>query len=123
MYEVTGHIGTSGVVDTVRLTGVGVTPDGMTYTVRFRMDNDPGLADGTPRTFVVAGQGSIPIPVPADLEADRVSTLTTDPAQADLVVIAHPDLLVSECSEGGGPCSHAARSLWEASWICSWHAA
>jgi hypothetical protein len=108
VYEITGRIGTSGLVDAVRLTGVDVAWDVVdeTYTVGFRMDDDTGLADGTPRRFVVAGRGGIPSPSASDFEADRASTLVTDPTQADLVVIAHPDLLDSECSEGGNPCAY-----------------
>jgi len=106
LYEVTGKDGTSGIVDTVRLTGASVVLDGSTYTVRFGVDNDPGLADGTLRRFVVVGAGSVSLPAAADFQNDRVSTLRQDTTPAELIVIAHPDLLDSRCSEGGNPCSY-----------------
>jgi hypothetical protein len=89
VYELTGRIGASGVVDAVRLIEVEVTGAGP-YQARFRVDNDPGLADGAARRFVVAGDAGVTVP---SLEADVVSDLRDESIQADLIVIAHPDLL------------------------------
>jgi len=106
VYEVTGRIGSSGVVDAVRLTGATVLPDGPTHTVRFHVEQDPALEDGTPREFVVAGHDHIPTAGAGDLDPDRTSTLATDATHAGMVVIAHPDLLDSTCSEGGNACQY-----------------
>jgi hypothetical protein len=108
VYEITGENGTSGVVDAVRLTGAVVGPNGQTYTVRFGVENDPGLPDGTLRRFVVAGADSVSLPAAADFQTDRVSMLRQDTTPADLIVIAHPDLLDSRCSDGANPCSYDA---------------
>ena len=58
------------------------------------------------------------IPAAASFEADRVSTIMTDTTQADLVVIAHPDLLECECSEGGNPCSYDIDCVMSATDVC-----
>lgn len=92
IYEITGRAGGTGIVDAVRLTGATVTGAGP-YTVRFRVDNDPALADGTLRRFVVAGSGGVAIPPDADFQADTVSDLRSTSNQADLIVIAHPSVL------------------------------
>jgi hypothetical protein len=102
VYEVTARIGESDVVDSVRLTGVEL----LGGVVRFRMDNDGALTDGTLRRFVVSGVDSVAPAAAADFEADRVSTLISDTTQADLLIIAHADLIGGECSEGANPCSH-----------------
>ncbi len=108
VYEVTGQIAGSGVVDAVRLTGVEVVPAGPSFKARFRVLEDPQLPNGTPRRFVVVGPAGAQTPVAADFEPDRESTLVSDTTQADLVVIAHPDLVASECSAGGNPCAYDA---------------
>lgn len=108
VYEVTDEIGTNGVADAVRLTSVSVTLDSPTYTARFRMDLDGSMPPGTPRRFVVVGAAGASIPAPADFAADRVSLLVQDATPADLIVVSHPDLLDSLCSEGGNPCDYDA---------------
>jgi len=45
VYETTFEIGSTGVLDPARLTAVEVTGSGP-YSVRFRIDNDPGITDG-----------------------------------------------------------------------------
>ena len=89
VYELTGEVGESGVIDPVRLTDVEVSGTGP-YAARFRVDNDPGLADGSARRFVVAGDAAVSVAV---LEPDTVSDLRDEAIQADVIVIAHPDLL------------------------------
>ena len=105
VYEVTDTIGGGSVIDAVRLTGVTTTLEVGKYTVRFRM-NDIGLGPGELRRFVAIGNDSVPQPASADFARDRVSTLRSDSTQADLIVIAHPDLIDSSCSEGGNPCDY-----------------
>jgi hypothetical protein len=105
VYEITGFLGDTDVANAVRLTGVEVVPDGPDFTARFRVDNDPGLTDETLRRFVVTGESAIFEPAPADFEADRVSDVAADTTHADLVVIVHPDVVDSECTETAGPCS------------------
>ncbi len=92
IYEVTKLLGGTGISDTVRLTGAAVSGAGP-YAARFRMDNDPGLPDGSPRRFVVAGDAAIGAPAPADFSADTVSDLRSTSNQADLLVIAHPTVV------------------------------
>lgn len=106
VYEITAEIGQSGIADAVRLTGVEVLPDSGSFTVRFHMADDPGLPGGTLRRFVVSGVGAVSTPAPSDFRADRVSLLAQDTTAADLIVVAHPDLLVSQCSLGGNPCDY-----------------
>lgn len=104
IYEITPTQGQN-VVLPVRLTGasVGQAPpqrfyegsgrEGGTNAVRFRMDNDPALADGTARRFVVAGASAVIRPGFGEFEPDTVSDLRDNVHQADLIVIAHPDVL------------------------------
>jgi hypothetical protein len=92
IYEITGRVGGTGVVSAVRLTGATVTGAGP-FTIRFRVDNDPTLTDGTPRRFVVAGGGAVLIPADPDFTSDTVSDLRNNTNQADFIVIAHPDTL------------------------------
>ena len=110
VYEITGTIGDGPVVDAVRLTGIVAEFEivDSTWLARFRMAEDGDLADGTPRRFVAVAAPAVAVADASDFEADRVSTLMSDTAQADLVVIAHPDLLDSECSVGNNPCSYDA---------------
>lgn len=103
VYEITGELGASGIVDAVRLTSVQFTPTGPTFTARFRMDNG---GSGMPRRFVVVGPLGVATPVAADFKADRVSELVSDTAPADLIVVAHPDLLESFCSVGANACDY-----------------
>jgi hypothetical protein len=81
------------VVQPVRLTGVSVSGVAPPYSVRFRVDNDPGLADGSPRHFLVLGAGGVSIPPNPDFAPDTVSDLRDNANAADLLVIAHPDVL------------------------------
>jgi|GEM_PF-2155312 len=104
VYEITNLAPSSYVYDAVRLLGTQMVPDGPGFTARFRMDNDLALTDGTLRRFVVTTAGTIPIPNPAEIEADRVSELMSDTTQADMLVVVHPDLITSFCSESLGPC-------------------
>ncbi len=106
VYEVTREIGTSGVADAVRLTDAQTILDGPTYTLRFRMDADAAIPDGTLRRFVVAGASGVSTPAAADFRADRVSSLRDDLTPAELIVVAHPNLLDSRCSDGGNPCAY-----------------
>ncbi len=92
VYEITGRVGATGVVSSVRLTGATVTGAGP-FTIRFRVDNDPALPDGTSRRFVVAGAGAVSIPADPDFTTDTVSDLKNNANQADLIVIAHPTTL------------------------------
>ena len=94
IYEVTGRVGGSGIADVVRLTGAVASGTGP-YSVRFRVDNDPALPDGSPRRFVVAGDAGVTVPAPADFLADTVSDLRNTSNQADLIVIAHPSVVDS----------------------------
>ena len=99
-------------VDSVRLTAVDVSFDiaESTYTAGFRMD-DAGLPPGTLRRFVVAGHDSIPVLAQSSMRVDRVSTLKSDTTHADMIVIAHPALIESECSEGNNSCSYDAECV------------
>lgn len=106
VYEITAFAGSSLVRSPVRLTGTSVQFGGSDYSVEFRIDEDPALLDGSTRTFVAIGPGGALTPPASDLEPDRVSTLASDTSQADLVVIAHPDLIESSCSMGGNACSY-----------------
>jgi len=80
------------VVQPVLLVNYTVTGSGP-YQLRFRVDEDPGLADGSLRRFIVAGDGALIVPPPEDFEADTVSDLRENAQQADWIVIAHPDVL------------------------------
>jgi len=90
VWELTGRVGTTGVVAPVRITGG--TPGGAAgnFSIRFHMTQDPAVPDGTLRRFVVAGAGSVSTPAAADFTADTVSDLRNTSNQADLIVIAHP---------------------------------
>lgn len=90
VYETTKRLGASGVVDAVRLTGTLIT-GGPSYSVRFRVNNDASLADGTQRRFVVAATAATP--APADFTTDTVSNLRDQANQASLIVIAHPSVV------------------------------
>lgn len=118
VYEVTHELGTSGVADAVRLTGVQAIFDGPTYTARFRMDNDAALADGVLRRFVVTGANGVSTPSAADFRPDRVSSLKQNLGPVDLIIVAHPDLLDSHCSVGGNPCGYDVECVESASDRC-----
>ncbi len=92
IYELTGRVNGSGVIDAVRLIGATASGTGP-FTVRFHVANDPALADGTPRRFVVAGDAAAAVPADPDFSADTVSDLRDNLTQADLVVIANPTIL------------------------------
>jgi hypothetical protein len=76
----------------VRLLNGAVSGAG-TFSVRFRVDNDPNLADGTARRFVVFGSGAVAVPSGADFASDTASDLRNTSIQADIIVIAHPTVL------------------------------
>jgi peptidase C25-like protein/fibronectin type III domain protein len=96
VWELTGRVGTTGVVQPVRMTGATVTGAGP-FTIRFRVDDDPALPNGTPRRFVVAGPSAVLVPAGADFASDPVSDLRSTSNQADLIVIAHPGVLGGSC--------------------------
>ena len=93
VWELTGRVGATGVVAPVRVTGGTIAGSAGNFSVRFHMTNDPGLADGTPRRFAVAGTIGVTIPAAADFMVDTVSDLRNPGNQADLIVIAHPTVL------------------------------
>ena len=83
-----------GVVQPVRLTGVLTVSSGPgTFSARFLVDNDPTLADGTPRRFLAFADTTVALPAPLDFPADSVSDLRDPSIQADLIVIGHEDVL------------------------------
>ena len=90
VYEITGRVSGSGVVDAVRVTGATAPSSG---AIRFRMDNDPAITDGTLRRFVVTGATAISVPATPDFQPDTVSSLKDNLTQADLIVMAHPNVL------------------------------
>ncbi|HKQ62702.1 MAG TPA: C25 family cysteine peptidase [Candidatus Polarisedimenticolaceae bacterium] len=91
VYEITR--GVSPVIPAVRITGGTVSGSPGAFSVRFRVDNDPSLPDGTLRRFVVAGDAAAALPPGADFTADTISDLRNQANQADLIVIAHPSVL------------------------------
>ncbi len=91
IYEVTPDPVT-GLVQPVRLVNAATSGVGP-FSVRFRVDDNPAMADGAPRRFTVAGTAGV-VPVPSgDFLADTVSDLRDPANQADLVVIGHPTVL------------------------------
>lgn len=92
VWEITGRVPDSDVVRAVRLTSPTISGVGP-YSVRFRVDNDPALPDGTPRRFVVFGPGGVSTPANPDFQSDTVSDLRQNAIQADLIVIAHSTVL------------------------------
>ena len=93
VWELTAQSG-AGVIQPVRLTGVQVAASGPgVFSARFLMDNDAALADGTPRRFVAFGSGSVALLAGTEFPVDVVSDLRDPLNQADLVVIAHDDVL------------------------------
>ena len=83
-----------GVVQPVRLTGVQTASSGMgTFSARFLVDNDPLLADGTPRRFLAFADNTVTLVPSIDFPADTVSDLRDQAIQADLIVIGHADVL------------------------------
>ena len=93
VWELTGQVGTSGVVAPVRVTGGALGGSAGNFSIRFHMSQDPAIPDGTPRRFVVAGGNGVAIPAAADITPDTVSDLRDTSNQADLIVIAHPTAL------------------------------
>jgi hypothetical protein len=94
IYELTNKVGSTGVLSPVRVTGGTVSGVGP-YSVRFRVDNDPSLTDGTPRRFVVFGGGAIASVADPDFSADTVSDLRNTTNKADMIVIANPTVLAA----------------------------
>jgi hypothetical protein len=89
IWEIT-RPGGQGVAQPTRLTGASVV--GLD-SIRFRVENDLALADGTLRRFLVTGAGAVPLLSGADFTSDTVSDLRDNLIQADLVVITHPDVV------------------------------
>lgn len=96
IYEITLPSGQN-VVQPVRLLNPSISGPNP-FCVRFRMDNDLSLADGTPRRFVLVGDAAVNTPAMGEFLVDTVSTLRDNARQADYIVIAHPDVL----DTGGG---------------------
>ena len=92
VYEVSAAPGTRSVAAPTRLTGVAESGIGP-FSLRFRVDEDPAVPDGTPRTFHVVGPGAVRTPDPAHISSDGISDLRLNSNQADLVVIARPSVL------------------------------
>lgn len=92
VYELSARVGASNIFDAVRLTGVDVNGSVGNWSARFRMDNDPGIPDGELRRFIVLGTTGVTIPSGPDFTADTASDLLNTATQADLIVIAHPDV-------------------------------
>jgi hypothetical protein len=93
VWELTGRVGSSGVVAPVRVTGATIGGSPGNFSARFHMSQDPAIPDGTPRRFVVSSTNGATIPPSADFTADTVSDLRSTSNQADLIVIAHPTAL------------------------------
>src|SRR6185295_19264641 len=93
VWELTARVGTSGVVAPVRVTGGTIGGSAGNFSVRFHMNEDPTIPNGTPRRFVVASTNGVTIPASPDFTADTVSDLRNTSNQADLIVIAHPTAL------------------------------
>lgn len=91
IYEITLAQGQQ-VIRPVRLTGAAASGAGP-YAVRFRVDQDPLLPNGTPRRFAVLGSGAVTIPGGSAFQADNVSDLRNNVNQADLIVIASEAVL------------------------------
>lgn len=97
VWEITADVAGSGLAGPVRLDGVEVVPTGGgepgAFKARFEIDDDAAVPDGEPRTFVAFGD-SVPVtPSGSDFELDVVSDLRDNGLQADLIVVAHPDVL------------------------------
>ncbi len=76
----------------IRLTGGTVSGSGP-YSVRFRVDQDPLIPDGSSRRFAVFGGAGTTLIGPAEIAADTISDLKNSAQQADMIVIAHPAVL------------------------------
>ena len=94
-----------------RLTGLAVTGTNP-YTVRFEMRQDPDLADGTPRRFLVLGDSAITTVAGGDFAEDVVSDLRDPSNQADIIVIAHPDVLDAGPDACAGPNPTGCLTAW-----------
>ncbi|MCP3982456.1 MAG: hypothetical protein GY716_24400 [bacterium] len=91
VYEVTKIDGTE-VITATRLTG-GVPSGAGPFSFRFEIAEDPGMALDQTRRFLVVADGVVPTLDAMNLGADLVSDLRLNSNQADMVVIAHPDLV------------------------------
>ncbi len=91
-YELSSRIGSSRIFDAMRLTGVSLAGSSGNWSAQFRIDNDPEIPDGEFRRFVIIGTGGVQTPSGADFTADTASDLKNNAIQADLIVIAHPDV-------------------------------
>jgi hypothetical protein len=90
IWEVTGRVGTTGVVAPVKLTGGVVSGGAGNFSVRFHVAEDPSIPNGTLRRFVVTGTNGIPVVGALDFTSDPISDLKNTSNQADLIVITHP---------------------------------
>jgi len=91
IYEISRDA-TSGLVEPMHLVHATTSGAGP-FSVRFRVDQDPGVPNGTPRRFAVFGESGITSVASADFLADTVSDLRDPTNQADLIVIGHPAVL------------------------------
>lgn len=62
-------------------------------SIRFRIDDDPAVTDGTLRRFAVVEPALAVEPTVDDVEVDVVSDLRQAGQVADLIVIGHPELI------------------------------
>ena len=90
VYEITDP---SAVVRVLNGTVSGAGP----FNIRFRVDNDPNLADGTTRRFVVFGSGGVVVPSGSDFAPDTISDLRNTSNRADIIVLG-PASLINEAN-------------------------
>jgi hypothetical protein len=93
VWELTGRVGASGVIAPVRITGGTLSGAAGNFSIRFHMNEDPAIPNGSPRRFIVAGSGAVSIPANPDFTPDTDSDLRATSNQADLIVIASPAAL------------------------------
>jgi hypothetical protein len=91
IYEITRPAGQA-VIQPLRLTG-GPVSCGMSCSIEFCIAEDTGMASGASRRFVVFGDGAVSVPGDPDFTSDSVSDLRDNSTQADMIVIAHEDVL------------------------------
>ena len=91
VYELRTQPGT-GVLAVSRLTGIGTGSKGA-GSIRFKIEQDPVLPADAMRRFVVADITGISVPPFADIDPDSPSSLRDPSIQADMIIIAHPDVV------------------------------
>lgn len=94
VYEITRRIDAGVVREPVRLLAGQVSGAGP-FAVRFRVDDDPAMADGSARRFAVFSSAGASMPSGADFAAIPDPGLRDPAIQADLIVIAHSSLVPS----------------------------